>query len=77
MEASHEGVKFKFIKLDQLIGDDEDDLKFLEELFDYLNFNNDGIANDMEREQDLDEGKEPEETIDEDSWDIEDLMNSG
>ena len=64
------------INHEQLVGNDEEDLKFLEGLFDYINFNNDGIANDMEREQDLDDVKEPEETIDEDSWDIEDLMNS-
>jgi len=52
----------------------EEDLDFLDGLFDYLKFNNAGLVDDVD--EDREELEEPEMNIDDESWDTEDLMNS-
>ena len=65
--ANHEG----------LLGTEEEDLEFLDGLFDFLNFNDDGLVNEADEvDEDGEEMKESEINDDDESWNIEDLLNS-
>ena len=60
-----------------LVGTGEDDLKILDGLFDYLNFNDDGFIHEVEEvDEDGEDVIECETNDDEENWDIEDLLNS-
>ena len=60
-----------------LVGAGEDDLKFLDGLFDYLNFDDDGFIHEVEEvDEDGEDVIECETNDDDENWDIEDLLNS-
>lgn len=60
-----------------LVGTGEDDLKFLDGLFDYLNFDDDGFIHEVDEvDEDGEDVIECETNDDDENWDIEDLLNS-
>ena len=67
--------ELKFGNHDRLVGTGEEDLEFLDGLFDYLNFDDDGLVNEVDEvDEDGVEVKKSEMNDDDESWDIEDLF---
>jgi len=60
-----------------LVGTGEDDLKILDGLFDYLNFDDDGFIHEVDEvDEDGEDVIECGANDDDENWDIEVLLNS-
>ena len=60
-----------------MVGTGEDDLKILDGLFDYLNFDDDGFIHEVDEvDEDREDVIECGANDDDENWDIEDLLNS-